>query len=135
MSLSLYCRACQVTRRWAQREPEVVRNAVELCFNDLFIQNTWSYTQRREAPLGLLSYGSSTCVVMRVKIPLRLLLLLLVLGVQIIVVAVVLLLLAPPPPPPPMLLLLPLLPLLLLLLLLLLLRLLLLPPPPLMFIN
>jgi hypothetical protein len=32
---------------------------VELCFDDLLNWNTWMYTRRREAPVGLLSWGSN----------------------------------------------------------------------------
>ena len=36
-----------------------VHDCRDLCFNDLFNWNTWMYTQRREMPLGMLSYGES----------------------------------------------------------------------------
>ena len=57
----------QVARRWRHRSPALVEMALELCFDDLFIQNTWMYTQRREQPLGLLAYGSSTYVFVQTR--------------------------------------------------------------------
>ena len=41
--------------RWG---PERMRWVVELCFDDLLNWNTWMYARRREAPAGLLSWGS-----------------------------------------------------------------------------
>ena len=46
----------EVAKRWGL---ERTHFAVELCFDDLYTQNTWMYTQRRLLPLGLVTYGSS----------------------------------------------------------------------------
>ena len=45
-----------VAQRWGV---ERTRWALQLCFETLFVQNTWMYTQRREAPLMLVTYGAS----------------------------------------------------------------------------
>ena len=45
----------QITQRWGAEKTKWV---VELCFDDLLTWNTWMYQRRREAPLGLLSWGS-----------------------------------------------------------------------------
>jgi hypothetical protein len=44
----------EIAKRWGVNRTTW---ALELCFDDLYMWNTWMYTQRREAPLGLLSYG------------------------------------------------------------------------------
>ena len=46
----------EVAKRWGVNR---TRFALDLCFDDLFVQNTWLYTQRRLLPLGLITYGSS----------------------------------------------------------------------------
>lgn len=46
----------EVAKRWGVKR---TRFALDLCFDDLFTQNTWMYTQRRLLPLGLITYGSS----------------------------------------------------------------------------
>jgi hypothetical protein len=46
----------EVARRWGV---DRVRWALELCFDDLFNQNTWMWSQRREPPLMLITYGAS----------------------------------------------------------------------------
>lgn len=46
----------EIATRWGVNR---TRWALELCFDDLLVWNTWMFTQRREAPLGLLSYGES----------------------------------------------------------------------------
>lgn len=46
----------EIAKRWGVNR---TRWALELCLDDLYAWNTWMYTQRREVPLGLLSYGSS----------------------------------------------------------------------------
>eukprot|EP00039_Didymoeca_costata_P032943 m.40010 g.40010 ORF g.40010 m.40010 type:complete len:1184 (+) comp9617_c0_seq4:174-3725(+) len=38
---------------------EKTRWVVELCFDDLYNWNTWLFTTRREAPLGIVSHGST----------------------------------------------------------------------------
>ena len=45
----------EITKRWGK---DATRWVVELCFEDLFVWNTWMWTQRREKPLGMLSWGS-----------------------------------------------------------------------------
>lgn len=45
----------EITLRWGANR---TRWVVELCFEDLYTWNTWMWTQRREMPLGLLSWGS-----------------------------------------------------------------------------
>ena len=46
----------KITQRWGA---ERTKWAVELMFDDLFVWNTWMFARRREAPLGLLSWGSN----------------------------------------------------------------------------
>jgi hypothetical protein len=46
----------EIAKRWGVNQ---TKWALELCFDDLYEWNTVLFTQRREAPLGLLSYGCS----------------------------------------------------------------------------
>ena len=46
----------KITQRWGA---ERTKWAVELMFDDLLNWNTWMFARRREAPLGLLSWGSN----------------------------------------------------------------------------
>ena len=46
----------EIVKRWGLPR---TRWVVELCFDDLYNWNTWIFANRREVPLGLLSYGSS----------------------------------------------------------------------------
>ena len=45
----------EITKRWG---PAATGWVVELCFDDLLNWNTWQWTHRREAPLGLMAWGS-----------------------------------------------------------------------------
>lgn len=45
----------EITLRWGANK---TRWVVELCFEDLFTWNTWMWNERREMPLGMLSWGS-----------------------------------------------------------------------------
>lgn len=45
----------KITQRWGEARTKWV---VELLFDDLLVWNSWMYERRREAPLGLLSWGS-----------------------------------------------------------------------------
>jgi hypothetical protein len=47
----------KITQRWGAAATQWV---VELCFEDLFIWNTWMWAQRTETPLRMLAWGSST---------------------------------------------------------------------------
>ena len=46
----------EIVRRWG---PVRTRWAIDLLFDDLYNWNTWLYANRREAPLGLFSWGSN----------------------------------------------------------------------------
>jgi hypothetical protein len=46
----------EITKRWG---PSKTRWVVELCFDDLLNWNTWMWTNRREYPLGMMSWGSN----------------------------------------------------------------------------
>eukprot|EP00041_Stephanoeca_diplocostata_P022284 m.529731 g.529731 ORF g.529731 m.529731 type:complete len:1108 (+) comp22020_c0_seq2:118-3441(+) len=47
----------EIIKRWGVNDR--TQWVVDLCFDDLFTWNTWMYTQRRETPLGMLSWGSN----------------------------------------------------------------------------
>jgi hypothetical protein len=49
----------KIVRRWGANR---TRWVVELCFEDLFIWNTWMFNERTETPLYMLSWGSSPYV-------------------------------------------------------------------------
>lgn len=46
----------EIVQRWGAEKTLWV---VDLCFDDLFNWNTWLFANRREVPLGLMSWGSS----------------------------------------------------------------------------
>jgi hypothetical protein len=47
----------EITKRWGLAKTKWV---VELCFDDLLEWNTWMFENRREVPLGLMSWGSNS---------------------------------------------------------------------------
>lgn len=47
----------EITKRWGVAKTKWV---VELCFDDLLEWNTWMFENRREVPLGLMSWGSNS---------------------------------------------------------------------------